>query len=44
MNRKHLKKYYLVETQGGLALDVNSANITPRLLETYLKVKERGLL
>ena len=34
----------LVETQGGLALDVNSANITPRLLETYLKVKERGLL
>lgn len=34
----------LVETQGGLALDVNSANLTPRLLETYLKVKERGLL
>ncbi len=34
----------LVETQGGLALDVNAANITARLLQTYLKVKERGLL
>lgn len=34
----------LVETQGGLALDVNAADLTPRLLETYLKVKERGLL
>lgn len=34
----------LVETQGGLALDVNASNLVPRLLETYLKVKERGLL
>lgn len=34
----------LVETQGGLALDVNASNLAPRLLETYLKVKERGLL
>ncbi len=34
----------LVETQGGLALDVNAANLAPRLLETYLRVKERGLL
>lgn len=34
----------LVETQGGLALDVNAAELAPRLLETYLKVKERGLL
>jgi hypothetical protein len=34
----------LVESQGGLALDVNASNLTPRLLETYLKVKERGLL
>lgn len=34
----------LVETQGGLALDVNASSLAPRLLETYLKVKERGLL
>jgi uncharacterized protein (DUF58 family) len=34
----------LVESQGGLALDVNAANLAPHLLETYLKVKERGLL
>jgi uncharacterized protein (DUF58 family) len=34
----------LVETQGGLALDVNSKTLAPSLLETYLKVKERGLL
>lgn len=34
----------LVETQGGLALDVNAANLAPRLLETYLRVKEKGLL
>ena len=34
----------LVEAQGGLALDVNASNLAPRLLETYLKVKERGLL
>jgi uncharacterized protein (DUF58 family) len=34
----------LVETQGGLALDVTAATLAPRLLQTYLKVKERGLL
>jgi hypothetical protein len=34
----------LVETLGGLALDVNAADLAPRLLETYLRVKERGLL
>lgn len=34
----------LVESLGGLALDVNASNLAPRLLETYLKVKERGLL
>jgi len=34
----------LVETQGGLALDVTAATLAPRLLQTYLRVKERGLL
>ena len=34
----------LVETRGGLALDVTAATLAPRLLQTYLKVKERGLL
>jgi uncharacterized protein (DUF58 family) len=34
----------LVETQGGLALDVTANSLAPRLLETYLKVKERGIL
>lgn len=34
----------LVETVGGLALDVTASSLAPRLLETYLKVKERGLL
>jgi uncharacterized protein (DUF58 family) len=34
----------LVESQGGLALDVNAAALAPSLLETYLRVKERGLL
>jgi uncharacterized protein (DUF58 family) len=34
----------LVESQGGLALDVTAAVLAPKLLETYLKVKERGLL
>lgn len=33
-----------VETLGGLALDVTTNSLAPRLLETYLKVKERGLL
>ena len=34
----------LVETLGGLALDVTTQTLGPRLLETYLRVKERGLL
>lgn len=34
----------LVETIGGLALDVTAQTLAPRLLETYLKVKERGML
>jgi uncharacterized protein (DUF58 family) len=34
----------LVESQGGLALDVTAATLAPSLLETYLRVKERGLL
>ncbi len=33
-----------VETLGGLALDVTTQTLAPRLLQTYLKVKERGLL
>ncbi|HYH86286.1 MAG TPA: DUF58 domain-containing protein [Pyrinomonadaceae bacterium] len=33
-----------VEAQGGLALDVTSAALVPSLLETYIRVKERGLL
>ena len=34
----------LVESQGGLALDVTAAALAPALLQTYMKVKERGLL
>jgi len=34
----------LVESQGGLALDVTAATLAPALLEKYLQVKERGLL
>jgi len=34
----------LVESQGGLALDVTAAALAPKLLEMYLRVKERGLL
>lgn len=34
----------LVESQGGLALDVTAAVLAPSLLEKYLQVKERGLL
>jgi uncharacterized protein (DUF58 family) len=33
-----------VETIGGLALDVTTQNLAPGLLETYLRVKERGLI
>jgi uncharacterized protein (DUF58 family) len=34
----------MVETLGGLALDVTTQTLAPRLLETYLRVKERGML
>src|SRR6267143_2369327 len=34
----------LVESQGGLALDVTAAALAPAVLEKYLQVKERGLL
>ena len=34
----------LVESLGGLALDVTAQSLAPRLLESYLRVKERGLL
>ena len=34
----------LVETLGGLALDVTTNSLAPKLLETYLRVKERGLI
>ena len=34
----------LVEAQGGLALDVTASTLVPKLLETYLKVKEQGRL
>ncbi|HNU06356.1 MAG TPA: DUF58 domain-containing protein, partial [Pyrinomonadaceae bacterium] len=33
-----------VETLGGLALDVTANTLAPRLLETYLRVKERGMI
>ena len=33
-----------VESIGGLALDVTTQTLGPRLLESYLRVKERGLL
>lgn len=34
----------MVESQGGLALDVTATTLVPSLLETYIRVKERGLL
>lgn len=34
----------MVESQGGLALDVTAVTLVPSLLETYIRVKERGLL
>lgn len=34
----------MVESVGGLALDVTAASLAPSLLETYMRVKERGLL
>ncbi|HEX8456140.1 MAG TPA: DUF58 domain-containing protein [Pyrinomonadaceae bacterium] len=33
-----------VERLGGLALDVTAATLAPTLLESYIRVKERGLL
>ncbi len=33
-----------VESLGGLALDVTTQTLAPNLLQTYLRVKERGLL
>src|SRR2546421_6876828 len=34
----------LVESQGGMALDVTAAALAPAILEKYMQVKERGLL
>ena len=34
----------LVESLGGLALDVTTQTLGPKLLETYLRVKEKGML
>jgi uncharacterized protein (DUF58 family) len=34
----------LVESIGGLALDVTTQTLAPKLLESYLRVKERGML
>ena len=34
----------LVESLGGLALDVTTQTLGPKLLETYVRVKERGVL
>ncbi len=33
-----------VESIGGLALDVTTKTLAPKLLQTYIKVKEKGLL
>jgi uncharacterized protein (DUF58 family) len=33
-----------VESLGGLALDVTTRSLAPKLLESYLRVKERGML
>ncbi len=34
----------LVESLGGLGLDVTTQSLAPKLLESYLRVKERGML
>lgn len=34
----------LVESLGGLAIDVTGETLAPKLLESYLRVKERGML
>lgn len=33
-----------IETSGGMALDVTTRTLAPQLLQTYLRVKERGML
>ncbi len=33
-----------IETLGGMALDVTTRTLAPQLLQTYLRVKERGML
>lgn len=38
------KALRFVESQGGLALDVNASTLAPALLESYLRIKEKGLL
>jgi uncharacterized protein (DUF58 family) len=42
----HLRESALrkVESIGGLALDVTASTLVPQLLETYIRVKERGML
>ena len=34
----------MVESLGGLAIDVTTQTLAPKLLESYLRVKERGLI
>lgn len=34
----------MVESLGGLAIDVTTETLAPKLLESYLRVKERGLI
>ena len=34
----------LVESMGGLALDVTAKTLAPRLLDAYIRVKERGMV
>jgi uncharacterized protein (DUF58 family) len=34
----------IVETLGGMAIDVTGQTLAPKLLESYLRVKERGML
>ena len=34
----------VVESLGGIAIDVTAQTLAPKLLESYLRVKERGLL
>lgn len=34
----------MVESIGGLALDVTTSNLAPKLIETYLKIKEKSLI